>query len=194
MLSTAILCVSTPLSRWTEWRKSPNAAGKRQSKSHPAISLVFTMYRWLPLAPECWECFELFWRGVSYVWTVLCFGWCVSPYVHHSLSDAVAEYLRSQDITTSAWLDDVWMSNFRTTRGLSPTGQQKAARKVTALALTVFYRNVYFRAFPKCSLEPTTDLVFLGVGCNTAQRRFYIPEDKLLKLEAILRKAIDSRI
>ena len=47
--------------------------------------------------------------------------------------------------------------------------------------------------FQKCSLEPTTDLVFLGVGCDTAQRRFYVPEDKLRKLEAILRDAIDSR-
>ena len=36
-------------------------------------------------------------------------------------------------------------------------------------------------------------LVFLGVGCDTAQRRFYVPEDKLRKLEAILRDAIDSR-
>ena len=48
-------------------------------------------------------------------------------------------------------------------------------------------------AFPKFSLDPTTDLVFLGVGCDTAQRRFCVPEDKLRKLEAILRDAIESR-
>ena len=49
-------------------------------------------------------------------------------------------------------------------------------------------------AFPKCSLDPTAeDLVFLGVGCDTAQRRFYVPEDKLRKLEAILRDATESR-
>ena len=48
-------------------------------------------------------------------------------------------------------------------------------------------------AFPECSLETITDLVFLGVGCDTAQRRFYVPEDKLRKLEAILRDAIGSR-
>ena len=42
-------------------------------------------------------------------------------------------------------------------------------------------------------MEPTTDLVFLGVGCDTAQRRFGVPEDKLLKLEVILREAIDCR-
>ena len=48
-------------------------------------------------------------------------------------------------------------------------------------------------AFPKCSLEPSTDLVFLGVGCDTVQCRFYVPEDKLRKLEAILRDTTDSR-
>ena len=47
--------------------------------------------------------------------------------------------------------------------------------------------------FPNSSLAPTTDLVFLGVGCDTTQRRFYVPEGKLLKLEAILREAIDSQ-
>ena len=123
----------------------------------------------------------------------LCFGWCASPYIYHSLSDAVAQYLRSQDIPTSAWLDDFWMTNSRATRGLSPTGQKNGAREAVALALTIFYRCGYFMVFPKCSLEPTTDLVFLGVGCDTAQRRFYVPEDKLRKLEAILRDAIDSR-
>ena len=44
----------------------------------------------VPLAPESWEYFGLCWRGVYYVWTVLCFGWCTSPYIYHSLSDAVA--------------------------------------------------------------------------------------------------------
>ena len=128
-----------------------------------------------------------------YVWTALCFGWCASPYIHHSLSHAVAQYLRSQDTPTSAWFDDFWMTSSWATRGLSPTGQKKAAREAVALALTIFYRCGYFMAFPKCSLEPTIDLVFLGVGCDTAQRRFYVPEDKLRKLEAILRDAIDSR-
>ena len=75
------------------------------------------------------------------------------------------------------------MTNSRATRGLSPTDQKNAAREAVALALTILYRCGYFMAFPKCSLEPTTDLVFLGVGCDTAQRRFYVPEDKLRKLE-----------
>ena len=147
----------------------------------------------VPLAPEFWEYFGLCWRGVYYVWTVLCFGWCASPYIYHSLRDAVTQYLRSQDIPTSAWLDDFWMTNSRAARDLSTTDQKNAAREAVALALTIFYHCGYFMVFPKCSLEPTMDLVFLGVGCDTAQRRFYVPEDKLRKLEAILWDAVDSR-
>ena len=85
------------------------------------------------------------------------------------------------------------MTNSWATRGLSPTGQKNAARETVALALTIFYRCGYFMAFPKFSLEPSTDLVFLVVGCDTAQRRFYVPEYKLRKLEAILRNIIDNR-
>ena len=95
------------------------------------------------LAPESWEYFGLCWRGVYNVWTVLYFGWCASPYIYHSLSDAVAQYLRSQDIPTSAWLDDLWMTNSRATRGPSPTGQKKAASEAVALALTIFSRCVH---------------------------------------------------
>ena len=43
------------------------------------------------------------------------------------------------------------------------------------------------------SLEPTTDPISLGIYCGTAQRRFYVPADILLKLDAILLEAIDSR-
>ena len=120
-------------------------------------------FYYVPLAPESWEYFGLCRRGVYYVWTVLCFGWCASPYIYHSLSDAVAQNFRSQDIPALAWLDDFWMTN--------------AALEAVALALTIFYRCGYFLAFPKYSLEPTSDLVFQGVGCDTAQRRFYVPED-----------------
>ena len=84
------------------------------------------------------------------------------------------------------------MSNFWATRNLSTTSQKKAAREAVAFALTIFYRRGYFMAFPKCSLAPTTDLVFVNVGCDTAQRRFYVPGDKIRKLETILRDAIDS--
>ena len=70
---------------------------------------------------------------------------------------------------------------------------KKAAREAVALPLPIFYRCGYFMASPKWLPEPTPDRVFLGVGCDTAQRKFHVPEDKLRKLEVIPRDAIDSR-
>ena len=52
----------------------------------------------VPLHPDSWSCFGFCWKGTYYVWTVLCFGWWSSPYIYHSLSDAIAQYIRSQDI------------------------------------------------------------------------------------------------
>ena len=52
------------------------------------------------LAPKSWGYFGLCWRGMCCVWTALCFWWCASPYIYHSLSDAVAQYLRSKDMHT----------------------------------------------------------------------------------------------
>ena len=99
--------------------KSHSALGKGHNKSHWTIRRVFHN---VPLTREY---FGLCWRGVYYVWTAPCFRWCASPYIYHSLGDAVAQYVRSQDIPTSAWLDNYGMSNPRATRDLSPTGQRR---------------------------------------------------------------------
>ena len=60
------------------------------------------------------------------------------------------------------------------------------AREAAGPSLIVLYCCGFFVAFLKCSLEPTTNPTSIGVGCHTAQRRLYIPEDKLLKSEASL--------
>ena len=147
----------------------------------------------VPLAPESWEHSGLCWRGVYYVWTVLCFECRVSPYIYRSLSGAVAQHLRSQDIPTSAWLDGFLDDELPSHTWPQPDRPKECSPRGGGRALTILYRCGYFMACPKFSLECTTDLVFLGVGCDTAQHRFYVPEDKLRKLEAILRDAIDSR-
>ena len=126
------------------------------------------------------------------MWIVLCFGWCESPYIYHTLSSAVAQYLRHLDVPITTWLDGFWMSNFRATETQSPAQQREAPREVASLALPVFYKCGYFMSIAKCVLEPTRRLVNLGIICDTEARRFEVPEDKLLKLEVMLRAAITS--
>ena len=88
---------------------------------------------------------------------------------------------KSQDIHIPTWLNK---SGCQSSGPRATSAQQ--AHEAAGPAVIVLYHCGYFMAFSKCSLEPTTDLISLSVGCNTTQRRLYVPEDKLLKPEAIL--------
>ena len=114
------------------------------------------------------------------------------PYIYHTLSEAVSQYLRGKGIPTLAWLDDFWLTNERATQHESSEDQARAAHSAICLALTVFYKCGYFMSFSKCSLAPSTRRVYLGVICDSQTRRFEIPTDKLDKLEALIRQAIDN--
>ena len=85
----------------------------------------------------------------------------------------------------------LWMPVVRATRDLGPPDQQ--AHEAAVPAQILLYHCGYFMAFFKCLLELPTNPNSLGVGCDTAQRRLYVSEDKLLKLEAIVLEAADSR-
>jgi len=62
----------------------------------------------------------------------------------------------------------------------------------TYVALEVFFSAGYFISLPKCEIDPTTRLVFLGIICDSVACRFEAPEDKLEKLEVILTEAVTS--
>ena len=121
-----------------------------------------------------------------------CFGWCSAPFIYASLSEAVARYLRSRDVPVLTWIDDFYVTNFRSTRLLEPNQQFVAAQAAASLVLDVLYQAGYFISISKCELTPSTRLVFLGIICDTAQCRFEAPADKLEKLEHILSDAITS--
>jgi len=43
-----------------------------------------------------------------------------------------------------------------------------------------------------CTTEPATCLILLGIVCNTAQRRFEVPESELENFDALLINALDG--
>ena len=146
----------------------------------------------VPLAKESWQYFGLAWRGRYYVFTTLCFGWSVSPYIYHSLSDVVSRYLRTKGLPMLTWIDDFYFANRRSTRLLEAAQQRRAAEEAAFLVMTTFYRAGYFMSIDKCELDAKTSLVFLGVVCDSAAQKFFIPEDKLAKLERIIADALSS--
>ncbi|CAB1112862.1 unnamed protein product [Ectocarpus sp. CCAP 1310/34] len=151
-------------------------------------------YHHVALDPDSWQYFGFEWEGEMYVFTVLAFGWCSAPFIYSSLSEAVARYLRARDIPVLTWIDDFYLTNFRSTRMLSSKEQFQAALTAAYVALEVFYRAGYFLSIKKSELSPTTCLVFLGIICDAERGRFEVPEDKLAKLDAILTDAISSQV
>ena len=144
----------------------------------------------IPLDLSSWTYFGLCWKGVYYVWTVLCFRWCSSPHIYRTLSEAVTQYLRGKGIPALAWLDDFWLMNESATHYESSEDQARAAHSATCLSLAAFYKCGYFTSFFKCSLAPSIHLVYLGVICDSQVRRFEVPGNKLKMLEALLQHAI----
>ena len=118
--------------------------------------------------------------------------WLVFRTVHLCFLEAVARYLRSRDVPVLTWIDDFYVTNFRSTRFLEPNQQFVAAQAAASLVLDVLYQAGYFISISKCELTPSTRLVFLGIICDTAQCRFEAPADKLEKFEHILSDAITS--
>ena len=126
------------------------------------------------------------------MFTVLCFGWCFAPSIYASFSEAVDRYLRSHDVPVLTWIDDFYVTIFRSTRLLEPNQRFVAAQAAASLVLDVLYQAGYFISISKCELTPSTRLVFLGIICDTIQCRFEAPADKLEKLEHMLSDAVTS--
>ena len=64
-------------------------------------------YQHVALHKDSWKLFGVYWKGKYYVFTVLPFGWKSSPVIYHTLTEAVAMYIRSLGIPMLAWIDDM---------------------------------------------------------------------------------------
>lgn len=144
----------------------------------------------VPIDKESWQYFGFQWDGVYYVFTTLCFGWKISPFIYHSLTEAVAGYLRTKGVPVLTWIDDVYFTGFQSTREESTPRQLHAAHVAGYLVMSVFYKAGYFMSITKCELVPTTSIIFLGVRCDSKEQRFTIPDEKLAKLELLITTAI----
>lgn len=63
-------------------------------------------YLHVPIHENSRKFFGVFWKDSYYVLAVLPFGWKTSPYVYHSLTEAVAMYLGLLRIPMLDWIDD----------------------------------------------------------------------------------------
>jgi hypothetical protein len=144
------------------------------------ISLDFKSgYHHVPLDNRSAQYFGFKWRNEYFTFNVLPFGWNVAPAIFNTLSTKVAAFIRQRGIHTLVYLDDFSFC-FPGTWG---EGQRDHwVWVITAL----MYLAGYTISKSKCTLTPTTSLILLGLGIDTVRQKFWVPEEKITTLMALI--------
>ena len=147
-------------------------------------------YQHVPLHRNSWKFFGVYWKGTYYVFTVLPFGWKSSPVVYHTLTEAVAMYLRSKGIPMVVWIDDMFgMTQLQFKQGTDEEQFQSAMRSMVITTWVLFLAG-YFLGIPKCFLIPEQVMTYLGIDCDSHNMRFSVPEKRRLNYIAILQNLL----
>ena len=135
-------------------------------------------YQHVPLHRTSWKFFGVYWKGKYYVFTVIPFGWKNSPVVYHTLTEAVAMYLRSKGIPMLVWIDDMFgMTQVGYKKG-SDEDQFQSAMRAMVITTWVLFLAGYFLGTPKCFLVPEQIMTYLGIDCDSHRMRFFVPEKR----------------
>ena len=90
------------------------------------------------------EVFGVYWKGKYYVFTVLPFGWKSSPVIYHTLTEAVAMYIRSLGIPMLAWIDDMCgMTQFLWQQGSDEQQFQSAMTSMVVTTWVLFFAGYF---------------------------------------------------
>ena len=141
-----------------------------------------------------WSLFGLRYQGVEYVWTVLPFGWCESPCVYHTLSEAKVEFLRLKGIPALAYIEDSWLAEHAwTTRAGAMVGRGGSDPRSKAVVMVMpelpFQKEV--RPAPyEGAVIPGNTMRFRNGDSETAS--FWLPQHKMDKLQHLLRTAFEA--
>ena len=145
-------------------------------------------YQHVPLHRTSWKFFGVYWKGKYYVFTVLPFGWKSSPIVYHTLTEAVAMYLRSKGIPMLVWIDDMLgMTQVLFKKGSDEEQFQSAMRSMVITTWVLFLAG-YFLGIPKCCLIPEQYMTYLGIDCDSHKMRFFVPEKRREKYIELLQQ------
>lgn len=131
-------------------------------------------FQQLQLHPNMRRLFGITWNGATFVSTVLCFGWKLSPLVWTKLTREVVRLWRSNAIRLAVYLDDfIFMSKTR-----------EAAVKLMLYILTSLW-DLGFQVSQKSSLTPRQKTRFLGLVLDTTfdPPRWFVPSEKAARLQ-----------
>ena len=143
-------------------------------------------YLHVPIHKKSRKYFGVFWKGVYYVLAVLPFGWKSSPVIYHTLTEAVAMYLRSLGIPMLDWIDDMLGSTEQSCRELDDEEQFQSAVRSMVVVTHVLFKAGYFMGISKCCIIPEKVMTYLGIECNTISGRFFVPQEQVDKYIPLL--------
>ena len=107
-------------------------------------------YLHVPIHEDSGKLFGILWKGVYYVFAVLPFGWKSSPVVYHTLTEAVAMYLRSLGIPMLDWIDDMLGMTQQQFSKASDEEQFQSALRAMVCTSYVLFKAGYFLGLSKC--------------------------------------------
>jgi hypothetical protein len=136
-------------------------------------------YFHIRLHPDSEKYFGFEFEGFYYTYTVLPFGWCVSPYAYQKVSRAVSFYLRRLGIPDFVYLDD----------SATVSRPAEAWRHTYVKATLLTYLGYYVHTV-KTALRPSPQQQWLGFVVDLPARTFRIPEDKLARILSLIQSAL----
>ena len=144
------------------------------------ISIDFKAgYHHIPLDAKSAQYFGFKWKNEYFTFNVLPFGWNVAPAIFNALSTAVAAFIRRRGIHCLVYLDDFSFC--------LPAEWDEDLRNYWVWMITaIMYLSGYTISKGKCFLTPTTNLVMLGLGIDTVLQRFWVPQEKVTALMALI--------
>ncbi|KAK3262177.1 hypothetical protein CYMTET_28952 [Cymbomonas tetramitiformis] len=128
------------------------------------------------------------WDGVYYVYTALNFGWKLAPFVYSAFAGEFAGFIRRLGIPYLYYIDD-------NTGGPAPVGTSTLSKQDRAAISTFVVSSCmtaagYFIHLEKTQFIASRTFIWLGIGVDLAEGKFFIPEKqwtKFLKLVADLK-------
>ena len=143
-------------------------------------------YLHIPIHRESWKFFGILWNGIYYVVTVLPFGWKISPLIYHTVTEAVAMYIRSLGIPILCWIDDMLGLTEQKFKDENDEAQFQSALRSMVVVTQILFQAGYFLGISKCNLIPEKSMVYLGIECDSLHTRFLVPEKRVSKYLPIL--------
>ena len=149
-------------------------------------------YFHVPISRKSRKYFGIQWKGIYYVLCVLPFGWKTSPYIYHTLTEAVNMYIRSLGIPMLGWIDDMLGLLQQLLQFANEDQQYQSCERAIVVVTYVMFMAGYFLGKTKCVLQPTKVITYLGILCDTDQERFRVPDKRVHKYLPILYSLLDK--